>query len=53
MSRIWGLPKQLFTVGKSIHFYEGNPINIHYLLLECFGRAQHVVVFIGRSVSGG
>ncbi len=37
----WGMIKPWFTVGKSyIHFYEGNPVNLHSPLFEYFGRTQ-------------
>ena len=29
---------------KSIRLYEGNPINLQYPLLQCFGRTQGIVI---------
>ena len=34
------------TVGKySVEFYEGNRINLHYPLLQCFGKIQPAPAF--------
>ena len=42
--KIWtwigGCQNPVAVSKQSIHSYEGNPINRHNLLLQCFGRAQ-------------
>ena len=42
------------TVGRyNIHFHEGNHINIHYPLLQCFGRTQiNIYICTGNWTAG-
>ena len=42
----WGCQKKTVTVGKwSIHFHEGNPINLHFPLIQYLGRAQCIYIY--------
>ena len=43
LHKMLGVAKNPLAMGNEfIHFYEGNPINLHDPLLECFGRTQYM-----------
>ena len=37
-----GVAQTLVHSVEPIHFYEGNPTNLHYPLLNCLSRAQYI-----------
>ena len=35
----------------AVHFYEGNPSNLHYPPLQCLGRIQSIGIFLSKKFS--
>ncbi len=48
LSLVGGLPKPCNSGQKnkkSIHLYEGNPINLNYPLVQCLGKTQVISIY--------
>ena len=42
---------ETLSLQATVHFYEGNPSNLHYLPLQCFGRIQSTGICLSKMFS--